>query len=158
MYCIDHIPLPHQQNVFLYLEASGSLEENLEVVNQNCRVVKFQSWLDRISSLQVHLAVPWSTGAMPWYSCEYLILILEAPWIAVEQAENNDRFFRNTTGALILYLLLIVQWFSEVMFLVCIWIHIWMYSSSDPPTHPISEVAAGCTCGHCKACLMMTIE
>jgi len=52
----------HQQNVFLSLGASGSI---WELSDQNPRVVKSQSRLDRCSGLQVHLGAPGSAGEKP---------------------------------------------------------------------------------------------
>ena len=45
----------HQQNVFLSLGAAGSV---WELPDQNPRVVRFQSLLDRCSGLQVHRGAP----------------------------------------------------------------------------------------------------
>jgi hypothetical protein len=53
----------HQQNVFWSLGASGSV---WELSDQNPRVVKSQSVLDRCSGLQVHLGAPRTADNKPW--------------------------------------------------------------------------------------------
>ena len=52
----------HQQNVFLSLGVSGSVRE---LSDQNPRVVKCHSLLERCSDLQVHLGAPGSAKNKP---------------------------------------------------------------------------------------------
>jgi len=56
------------------------------------------------------------------------------------------------------YLLLIVQWFSKLMYSVCILINKFMYLYSYPSTHSISGLAAGSAWEQFEVRRKMTIE